>query len=76
MTEHAMQPNEAMAALARFKLQYCAEQPNSALSGGQQARLKILLLELSGVTLLLLDEPTDNLDLAGAGGTSGGAEIL
>ena len=36
------------------------------LSGGQQARLQILLLELSGATLLLLDEPTDNLDLASA----------
>ena len=36
------------------------------LSGGQQARFQILLLELSGTTLLLLDEPTDNLDLASA----------
>ena len=66
MTEHAMQRNEAMAALARYELQHCAEQPFATLSGGQQARLQILLLELSGVTLLLLDEPTDNLDLASA----------
>jgi ATPase subunit of ABC transporter with duplicated ATPase domains len=36
------------------------------LSGGQQARFQILLLELSGATLLLLDEPTDNLDLTSA----------
>ena len=36
------------------------------LSGGQQARFQILLLELSGATLLLLDEPTDNLDVASA----------
>ena len=36
------------------------------MSGGQQARLQILLLELSGATLLLLDEPTDNLDLHSA----------
>jgi ATPase subunit of ABC transporter with duplicated ATPase domains len=28
--------------------------------------LQILLLELSGATLLLLDEPTDNLDLESA----------
>ena len=55
-----------MAALARYELQHCAEQPFATLSGGQQARLQILLLELSGVTLLLLDEPTDNLDLASA----------
>ncbi|MFW6203666.1 MAG: ABC transporter ATP-binding protein, partial [Actinomycetota bacterium] len=34
--------------------------------GGQQARFQILLLELSGATLLLLDEPTDNLDLMSA----------
>jgi ABC-type transport system involved in cytochrome bd biosynthesis fused ATPase/permease subunit len=32
----------------------------------RQARLQILLLELTGATLLLLDEPTDNLDLASA----------
>ena len=39
---------------------------SQVLSGGQQARFQILLLELSGATLLLLDEPTDNLDLASA----------
>ena len=43
-----------------------AEQVFESLSGGQQARLQILLLELSGATLLLLDEPTDNLDLVSA----------
>ena len=43
-----------------------AEQLFDTLSGGQQARFQILLLELSGVTLLLLDEPTDNLDLDSA----------
>ena len=37
-----------------------------AVSGGQQARFQILLLELAGATLLLLDEPTDNLDLVSA----------
>ena len=41
-------------------------EPFETLSGGQQARLQILLLELAGSTLLLLDEPTDNLDLASA----------
>ena len=40
--------------------------PFETLSGGQQARLQILLLELSGATLLLLDEPTDNLDIVSA----------
>ena len=40
--------------------------PSTRLSGGQQARFQILLLELSGATLLLLDEPTDNLDVESA----------
>ena len=44
----------------------CADQTFNTLSGGQQARFQILLLELSGATLLLLDEPTDNLDLVSA----------
>ena len=66
MTEHARLRGEAMAALARYELQVCADQPFDQLSGGQQARLQILLLELAGATLLLLDEPTDNLDLASA----------
>ncbi len=66
MTEHARLRGEAMAALARYELQVCADQPFGQLSGGQQARLQILLLELAGATLLLLDEPTDNLDLASA----------
>ena len=43
-----------------------AEQTFETLSGGQQARFQILLLELDGATLLLLDEPTDNLDLESA----------
>jgi ATPase subunit of ABC transporter with duplicated ATPase domains len=74
MTEHALLRNEAMAALARYELQYCAEQLFGTLSGGQQARLQILLLELAGSTLLLLDEPTDNLDLASAEALQEGLE--
>ncbi|MCG5215403.1 ATP-binding cassette domain-containing protein [Streptosporangium soli] len=67
MTEHARLKNEAMKALSRYELAGpVAEQRFETLSGGQQARLQILLLELSGATLLLLDEPTDNLDLASA----------
>ncbi|ASF09044.1 putative ABC transporter ATP-binding protein [Nocardia brasiliensis NBRC 14402] len=52
--------------LDRYGLVQAAEQRFDDLSGGQQARLQILLLELSGVTMLLLDEPTDNLDLHSA----------
>jgi ATPase subunit of ABC transporter with duplicated ATPase domains len=74
MTEHALLINEAMAALSRYELQVCARQPFGSLSGGQQARLQILLLELSGSTLLLLDEPTDNLDLASAEALQEGLE--
>jgi energy-dependent translational throttle protein EttA len=61
-----MPRGDAMNALARYELADRAEQPFDTLSGGQQARLLVLLLELSGATLLLLDEPTDNLDLASA----------
>ena len=56
----------ASRALDRYELAHAAEQTFETLSGGQQARLQILLLELSGATLLLLDEPTDNLDLVSA----------
>ena len=52
--------------LDRYELAGAAEQTFETLSGGQQARVQILLLELSGATMLLLDEPTDNLDLASA----------
>src|SRR6185437_483536 len=54
---------QAARVLDRYELAAAAEQPFETLSGGQQARLQILLLELSGATLLLLDEPTDNLDV-------------
>ncbi|RKR75661.1 ABC-F family ATP-binding cassette domain-containing protein [Frondihabitans australicus] len=56
----------ASRALDRYGLVVSAEQRFESLSGGQQARLQILLLELSGATLLLLDEPTDNLDIVSA----------
>jgi ATPase subunit of ABC transporter with duplicated ATPase domains len=56
----------AMSRLRRYELQGCAEQTFETLSGGQQARFQVLLLELQGATLLLLDEPTDNLDLVSA----------
>ena len=57
---------EAARALDRYGLARAGEQTFERLSGGQQARLQILLLELAGATLLLLDEPTDNLDLESA----------
>jgi ATPase subunit of ABC transporter with duplicated ATPase domains len=53
----------AMAALARYGLAEAAQRRYDVLSGGQKARLEILCLELDGHNLLLLDEPTDNLDI-------------
>ncbi|MFX0539064.1 ABC-F family ATP-binding cassette domain-containing protein [Ornithinimicrobium sp. Y1847] len=58
--------DEAARVLDRYELARQAEQTFDSLSGGQQARFQILMLELSGATLLLLDEPTDNLDLDSA----------
>jgi ATPase subunit of ABC transporter with duplicated ATPase domains len=61
-----MPREQASRALDRYELAHAAEQRFESLSGGQQARFQILLLELSGATLLLLDEPTDNLDVESA----------
>jgi ATPase subunit of ABC transporter with duplicated ATPase domains len=61
-----MDQGRASAVLSRYGLAGSREQRFETLSGGQQARFQILLLELSGATLLLLDEPTDNLDLTSA----------
>jgi ATPase subunit of ABC transporter with duplicated ATPase domains len=57
---------QAARVLDRYELAPASEQDYDTLSGGQQARFQILLLELSGATLLLLDEPTDNLDIISA----------
>ncbi|GAA3619902.1 ABC-F family ATP-binding cassette domain-containing protein [Microlunatus ginsengisoli] len=65
---------EASRKLDRYELAYAAEQRFDTLSGGQQARFQILLLELSGATLLLLDEPTDNLDIESAEALEHGLE--
>jgi ATPase subunit of ABC transporter with duplicated ATPase domains len=65
-SEHERDRGQAMAVLRRYALDHQAEQPFVQLSGGQQARFQILLLELAGTTALLLDEPTDNLDLESA----------
>jgi ATPase subunit of ABC transporter with duplicated ATPase domains len=66
--------DQAMPALSRYELAAQGDVRFEQLSGGQQARFLILLLELSGATLLLLDEPTDNLDLASAEALEAGLE--
>ena len=63
---YSLQLGPAKSVLRKYEIHNQAEQKFSSLSGGQQARFQVLLLELSGSTLLLLDEPTDNLDLASA----------
>jgi ATPase subunit of ABC transporter with duplicated ATPase domains len=62
--------------LDRYELAHASEQRFESLSGGQQARFQILLLELSGATLLLLDEPTDNLDVQSAEALEEGLEAF
>ncbi len=76
--EHrAGKPREdAARALDRYELARASEQTFESLSGGQQARFQILLLELSGATMLLLDEPTDNLDLHSADALEEGLEAF
>ncbi|MGY5309164.1 ABC-F family ATP-binding cassette domain-containing protein [Nocardia gipuzkoensis] len=65
-TDHSMARGAAIGALRRYELDGQSDRPFDKLSGGQQARFQILLLEIGGATALLLDEPTDNLDLASA----------
>lgn len=61
--ERVSDDEKAMKSLARYGLANQARQTFETLSGGQKARLEVLCLELEGHNLLLLDEPTDNLDI-------------
>jgi ATPase subunit of ABC transporter with duplicated ATPase domains len=71
---HARDRGAAMSALRRYELDRQGDQVFGKLSGGQQARFQILLLELEGSTALVLDEPTDNLDLESAEALQDGLE--
>jgi ATPase subunit of ABC transporter with duplicated ATPase domains len=71
---HARDRGAAMSVLRRYELERQGDQLFGKLSGGQQARFQILLLELQGSTALLLDEPTDNLDLESAEALQAGLE--
>ncbi|MFG3495390.1 ABC-F family ATP-binding cassette domain-containing protein [Streptomyces sp. NPDC047928] len=73
-TEYAKDRGGAMSVLRRYELERQGDQTFERLSGGQQARFQILLLELAGTTALLLDEPTDNLDLESAEALQAGLE--
>ncbi|MEW1861503.1 ATP-binding cassette domain-containing protein [Streptomyces sp. NPDC088194] len=72
--EHARDRGRAMSVLRRYELERQGDQTFDKLSGGQQARFQILLMELQGTTALLLDEPTDNLDLESAEALQDGLE--
>jgi ATPase subunit of ABC transporter with duplicated ATPase domains len=72
--DHAKDRGAAMGVLRRYELDRQGDQAFGRLSGGQQARFQILLLELAGATALLLDEPTDNLDLESAEALQDGLE--
>jgi ATPase subunit of ABC transporter with duplicated ATPase domains len=71
---YAKDRGAAMSVLRRYELDRQGDQLFGTLSGGQQARFQILLLELEGATALLLDEPTDNLDLESAEALQEGLE--
>ncbi|HEV2253651.1 MAG TPA: ATP-binding cassette domain-containing protein [Streptosporangiaceae bacterium] len=71
---YARDRGAAMSVLRRYELDRQGDQVFNRLSGGQQARFQILLLELQGATALLLDEPTDNLDLESAEALQDGLE--
>jgi ATPase subunit of ABC transporter with duplicated ATPase domains len=66
MSRSGLRIEQAMPALKRYELHGAARTPFSVLSGGQQARFQILMLEMASPTMLLLDEPTDNLDVDSA----------
>ena len=66
MQKRGFELGRAISALKRYELHRDADIPFSLLSGGQQARFQLLLMEAESPTLLLLDEPTDNLDVESA----------
>ena len=66
LTKSGMGMSEAMGTLKRYELERAGRNPFELLSGGQQARFQLLLMEVESPTMLLLDEPTDNLDVHSA----------
>lgn len=62
-----MGESNAVSLLQRYLFTYRqVRQKVSELSGGERSRLQLALMVLSGANLLLMDEPTNNLDIASA----------
>ena len=60
-----MYEGEAVSQLGRFLLPYDAvRQPISKLSGGEKSRVQLARLMVTSPNCLVLDEPTNNLDIA------------
>ncbi len=66
LRKRGMTLTESMSALRRYEIDQVGRNTFELLSGGQQARFQLLLMEVDSPTMLLLDEPTDNLDVASA----------
>jgi ATPase subunit of ABC transporter with duplicated ATPase domains len=66
LMKQGLDRSRAMSLLKRYELDRVAANPFAICSGGQQAHFQLLLMEVESPTMLLLDEPTDNLDIASA----------
>jgi len=60
-------PSRIASSLASVGLDAEAERPMASLSGGQRTRVQLAALLLDEPELMLLDEPTNNLDAEGRG---------
>lgn len=76
LSSKGLDRERSMRTLRRYELASTFDLEFDLLSGGQQARMQILMLEIGGATMLLLDEPTDNLDIASAEALEDALEIF